>query len=101
MASHIRAYRKEDISDILLYDNDSEIEAELSYDWTEVLEDCEISSGERVLEIGAGFGQLTYELLQFGAEVTVIEPSLFRARVLSDRFDNRNLDIYVGVPSEM
>jgi len=101
LASHIRAYRKEDISDILLYDNDSEIEAELSYDWTEVLEDCEISSGARVLEIGAGFGQLTYDLLQFGAEVTVIEPSLFRARVLSDRFDNRNLDIYVGVPSEM
>ena len=101
LASHIRAYGQEDISDIELYDKIPEIENELDYDWTEVLEDCEIPSGAKVLEVGAGFGQLTYGLLQLGATVTVIEPSLFRARALEARFASRNLDIYVSVPAEM
>lgn len=101
LGSHIRALGDEDVSAILEMDPIPEIEAELSYDWSEVLEDCEIPSGARVLEVGAGFGQLTYELLQLGAEVTVVEPSMYRARVLSDRFASRDLEVYVGLLCDM
>lgn len=44
--------------------------------------------GNRVLEIGAGTGQLTSELLAAGANVTALEPSDNLAEILRHRYGN-------------
>ena len=44
------------------------------------------ATGNRVLEIGAGSGQLTGELLRAGAAVTALEPSEGLATLLRDRY---------------
>lgn len=55
-----------------------------------------------ILEIGAGFGALTGTLCGRGGHVTATERSLFRARLLAERYKYiENLDIYAGDISEI
>lgn len=56
----------------------------------------DFKSGAEILEIGAGFGALTGLLCEKAEHVTVIEPSVFRARNLKKRYKEiLNLDIYI------
>lgn len=48
------------------------------------LREAGFASGDRVLEIGAGTGQLSGELLRAGAAVTALEPSAGLAKLLRD-----------------
>lgn len=53
------------------------------------------TTGDRVLEIGAGSGQLTGELLRAGAEVTALEPSEELAKLLRSKYAGREFRLEV------
>ena len=55
----------------------------------------QIVNGTSVLEIGPGTGQATGRLLDLGARVTAVEPSVEMAALLSGRYPNRELTIVV------
>lgn len=59
-------------------------------------------SNAQVMEIGAGFGALTGRLCQMCGHVTVTERSAFRAKALSERYQDReNLDVWCGELQEI
>lgn len=58
-----------------------------------LVRECGLGPGRRVLEIGAGTGQATAELLERGAEVVAVEPGPALAGVLADRLRGRKLQI--------
>ena len=60
-----------------------------------VLAKSSFATGDRILEIGAGSGQLTGELLRAGAVVTALEPSEGLAKLLRERHAGRasSLDV--------
>jgi 16S rRNA (adenine1518-N6/adenine1519-N6)-dimethyltransferase len=47
---------------------------------------CNLKPGERVVEIGAGSGSLTEELIKIGAEVAAIEKDKNLCQILQDKF---------------
>ncbi len=55
--------------------------------------ECGLSAGGRVLELGAGTGQATGELLARGAEVVAVEPGAGLARVLQKRYADARLAV--------
>jgi SAM-dependent methyltransferase len=57
---------------------------------------CGLAPGARVLEIGAGSGQATLELLRRGATVTAVEPGDALAAELQRRVDSDALRILVS-----
>lgn len=57
---------------------------------------CGLGPGARVLEIGAGTGQATAELLAGGAEVVAVEPGNRLAAVLRDRHASDRLSVVVA-----
>ena len=58
--------------------------------------ECGLGPGSRVLEIGAGTGQATGQLLARGAEVVAVEPGAGLARVLAERFAGQPLTAVVA-----
>ncbi|NOZ59332.1 MAG: ribosomal RNA small subunit methyltransferase A [Euryarchaeota archaeon] len=60
------------------------------------VEVAELSGGERVLEIGAGIGNLTGYLLEAGCEVVVVERDPLMVRVLRERFPGEKLRVVCG-----
>jgi ubiquinone/menaquinone biosynthesis C-methylase UbiE len=59
-------------------------------------ERCGLGPGTRVLEIGPGSGQATMPILDYGAEVTAVEPGAALARLLVERTSGRNIDVVVS-----
>jgi 16S rRNA (adenine1518-N6/adenine1519-N6)-dimethyltransferase len=57
---------------------------------------AELSSGERVLEIGAGIGNLTKYLLSAGCRVIAVERDPLLVRVLKERFPKAKLEVICG-----
>lgn len=60
---------------------------------TRIVDESGVGEGDRVLEIGPGFGVLTGELLERGARVLAVELDPALAGVLRDRFGSDRLDI--------
>ncbi len=57
---------------------------------------AEVSPGERVLEVGAGIGNLTKYLLEAGCRVVAVEKDPLLARVLRERFQGEELEVLTG-----
>ncbi|NOZ83030.1 MAG: methyltransferase domain-containing protein, partial [Euryarchaeota archaeon] len=60
------------------------------------VEVAELSPGERVLEVGAGIGNLTGYLLEAGCRVVAVEKDPLLARVLRERFPQEELEVVQG-----
>ncbi len=60
------------------------------------VEAAELSPGERVLEVGAGIGNLTKYLLEAGCRVVAVEKDPLLAKVLRERFPGEELEVVQG-----
>ncbi len=60
------------------------------------VEVAELSPGQRVLEIGAGIGNLTKYLLSAGCRVVAVERDPLMGRVLRERFPGAELEVVIG-----
>ena len=50
-----------------------------------------------ILEVGGDLGQITGALCDKASQVVSVEPSIFRAKVIGERYKNRsNLTVYAG-----
>ncbi|HEY2800060.1 MAG TPA: 16S rRNA (adenine(1518)-N(6)/adenine(1519)-N(6))-dimethyltransferase RsmA, partial [Chthoniobacterales bacterium] len=61
-----------------------------------IVQQAEISSGDFVVEIGAGLGAITEPILASGAHVLAIEKDARLASFLGDRFSENSLEIVHG-----
>ncbi|MFH1047858.1 MAG: 16S rRNA (adenine(1518)-N(6)/adenine(1519)-N(6))-dimethyltransferase RsmA [Patescibacteria group bacterium] len=59
-------------------------------------DEASVVAGDNILEVGPGFGVLTEELLNRGAQVTAVELDPGLANILRDRFADRPLKIMEG-----
>jgi 23S rRNA (adenine-N6)-dimethyltransferase len=60
-----------------------------------------IAPGDLVLDIGAGTGAITGELVAAGARVVAVELHAGRARVLRSRFDSRQVTVVVADAADL
>jgi 16S rRNA (adenine1518-N6/adenine1519-N6)-dimethyltransferase len=62
-----------------------------------ILEACQISKEDTILEVGAGFGNLTYFLAQKAKKVIAVEKDPFLAKILKENLQNfKNIELVIA-----